>query len=57
LNKDEFSEMFKAFAKDTLVKNAENLGQDYYLRKTGSEFSQEMSRSVKVAIRDWVKKE
>lgn len=57
LNKDEFSEMFKDFAKDTLVKNAENLGQDYYLGKTGSEFSQEMSRSVKVAIRDWVKKE
>ena len=57
LNKDKFFEMFKDFAKDTLVKNAENLGQDYYLRKTGSEFSQEMSRSVKVAIRDWVKKE
>ena len=38
-------------------KNAENLGQDYYLRKTGSEFSQEMSRSVKVAIHDWIKKD
>lgn len=57
LNKDEFSEMFKNFEKETLVKNAENLGQDYYLRKTGSAFSQEMSRSVKVAIRDWIKKE
>jgi len=57
LNKDEFSEMFKNFKKETLVKNAENLGQDYYLRKTGSAFSLEMSRSVKVAIRDWIKKE
>ena len=57
LNKDEFSEMFKNYEKETLVNNAENLGQDYYLRKTGSAFSQEMSRSVKVALRDWIKKE
>ncbi|MFX1499820.1 MAG: nitroreductase family protein [Promethearchaeota archaeon] len=57
LNEDEFSEMFKNFEKNTLVEKAENLGQDYYLRKTGSAFSQEMSRSVKVAIRDWIKKD
>ncbi|MFX1468628.1 MAG: nitroreductase family protein [Promethearchaeota archaeon] len=56
-NKEDFSEMFKDFEKETLVKNAENLGQDYYLRKTGSAFSTEMSRSVKVAIQDWIKKD
>ncbi|MFX0040339.1 MAG: nitroreductase family protein [Promethearchaeota archaeon] len=56
-NKAEFFEMFQDFEKETYVKNAENLGQDYYLRKTGSEFAQEMSRSVKVAIRDWIRKE
>ncbi len=56
-NKDEFVEMFQDFEKETLVNYAENLGQDYYLRKTGSAFSQEMSRSVKVAIQDWIKKE
>jgi len=56
-NKDEFSEMFQNFEKELYVENAENLGQDYYLRKTGSEFSKEMSRSVKVALRDWVAKE
>ncbi|MFW9819358.1 MAG: nitroreductase family protein, partial [Candidatus Thorarchaeota archaeon] len=56
-NKEEFSEMFQNFKKDLYVKYAENLGQDYYFRKTGSEFSQEMSRSVKVAIHDWIKKE
>jgi nitroreductase len=56
-NKDEFSEMFQNFEKELYVENAENLGQDYYLRKTGSEFSKEMSRSVKVALRDWAKKE
>ena len=56
-NKEEFSEMFQNYEKFLLVENAENLGQDYYLRKTGSEFSQEMSRSVKVAILDWINKE
>ncbi len=56
-NKKEFSEMFHNFEKELYVENAENLGQDYYLRKTGSEFAQEMSRSVKVAIQDWIKKD
>ncbi len=55
-NKEHFAEMFQNYEKETLVENAENLGQDYYLRKTGSAFSLEMSRSVKVALRDWVKK-
>lgn len=57
LNKEEFSKMFQKYEKETYVDHAENLGQDYYLRKTGSAFSREMCRSVKVAIRDWVKKE
>lgn len=57
LDKDEFSEMFQNFEKESYVENAENLGQDYYLRKTGSDFAQEMSRSVKVALQDWVRKE
>ncbi len=56
-NKDDFTKMFQNYEKETLVKNAENLGQDYYLRKTGSAFSQEMSRSVKVALRDWTEKD
>ena len=56
LRKEDFTEMFQHFQKETLVKNAENLGQDYFLRKTGSDFAQEMSRSVKVAIQDWIKK-
>jgi nitroreductase len=56
-NKEEFTEMFKHIEREVLVKNAENLGQDYYLRKTGSDFAREMSRSVKVAIRDWTRKD
>ncbi|MHA2002813.1 MAG: nitroreductase family protein [Candidatus Thorarchaeota archaeon] len=35
-------------------KDAKNLGQGIYLRKTGSDFAAEMRRSVKVAIRDWI---
>ncbi|MFX0000922.1 MAG: nitroreductase family protein [Candidatus Hodarchaeota archaeon] len=55
-NREEFSEMFQHIERETFIKNAENLGQDYYLRKTGAAFSHEMSRSVKVAIRDWTHK-
>jgi nitroreductase len=32
---------------------AQNIGQSIYLRKTGSAFSAEMRRSVKVALKDW----
>ena len=49
--------MFQHLQNDTLVENAKNLGQHYFLRKTGSDFAQEMSRSAKVAIKDWVKKD
>ncbi|MFX1390467.1 MAG: nitroreductase family protein [Promethearchaeota archaeon] len=56
-NKGEFSVMFQEYEKEDFVENAENLGQNYYLRKTGSAFAQEMNRSVKVALQDWLKKE
>jgi hypothetical protein len=32
---------------------AENFGQFMYGRKTGSDFSKEMTRSVKVALDNW----
>ena len=56
-NEQDFSGMFQDYQKEILAKKAENLGQDYYLRKTGSDFASEMSRSVKVAIKDWIKKD
>lgn len=56
-NKEEFSEMFQHIKRKPLAKNAENIGQDYYLQKTGADFSHEMSRSVKVAIQDWTRKD
>lgn len=38
-----------------LPKNAQNLGQFMYARKTGSDFSKEMIRSVKEALKSWLK--
>jgi nitroreductase len=35
------------------LKDADNIGQVVYLRKTGASFSAEMRRSVKVALKDW----
>jgi len=36
-----------------LLKDAKNIGQVIYIRKTGAPFSAEMRRSVKVALKDW----
>lgn len=59
LNAEEFREMFSE-RNTTLVKGgnfyngAENVGQHFYLKKTGSDFFQEMRRSVKVAFKTWL---
>ncbi len=51
-----FMELMKErFKSGKLKGNAQNLGQHYYLMKTGSSFAEEMRRSVKVAISDWKK--
>ncbi len=51
----EFEKMLENhFGKRALHKDAQNIGQSIYLRKTGSDFAAEMRRSVKVAIRDWI---
>jgi len=53
-----FKEMFDHLEKDSnthLLENAENFAQHHYLRKTGADFSEEMRRSVKIALKDWVK--
>ncbi|MHA1289150.1 MAG: nitroreductase family protein [Candidatus Thorarchaeota archaeon] len=48
----EFVDRFKD--RKDLFKDAPNIGQLLYLRKTGADFSAEMRRSVKVALRDWI---
>lgn len=56
LSNDEFKDMFshieKRFSRDNSF-DAENIGQLNYARKTGSDFSKEMARSVKVALKNW----
>ncbi|NNG00757.1 MAG: nitroreductase [Desulfobacteraceae bacterium] len=54
----EFTDMFsERDQKDchgkNYLRNAVNFGQHNYLRKTGSSFSDEMRRSVKVALKSW----
>jgi len=58
LTQTDLGEMFRERETEVLKnkhyrKNVENLGQYFYLKKTGSAFTEEMRRSVKVALRDW----
>ncbi len=52
LKGDDFERMYAPFGK-TSNKDAENIGQSIYLRKTGADFSKEMIRSVKVILENW----
>jgi FMN reductase (NADPH) len=59
LSSEDFNDMFKD--KQQLVASnnafkAENFGQLMYARKTGSEFSKEMTRSVKLMLENWKNK-
>ncbi len=58
LSNAEFDDMYTEtiqtrYKTGKFMKDAQNLGQHYYLMKTGSDFSKEMVRSVKVALEDW----
>jgi nitroreductase len=56
LETEEFDAMYAGHISNQggrYLKNAENFGQHFYLKKTGSDFFQEMRRSVKVALLDW----
>jgi nitroreductase len=58
ISSEGFKEMFDHLERDSNIKfleNAENFAQHHYLRKTGADFSEEMRRSVKVVLRDWIK--
>lgn len=56
LDREELTEMFQNTDRKITEKNAQNIGQDVYLRKTGADFSKEMRRSVKAALREWLLK-
>ena len=56
LTEDELDEMFKIKEKNFVENNtfdADNFAQMFYARKTGAEFSKEMARSMRVALKKW----
>jgi len=56
LTEQDFGEMFQNVERSFNVKQAKNLGQKFYFGKLAADFSKEMRRSVKVAIKDWISK-
>jgi len=57
LSKIDFEDMMKDDPRKITVKEAENMGQQMYLGKLGMDFTVEMRRSVKVALKEWLKKD
>ena len=57
LSKDDFKDMLKNDPRKIVVKEAENMGQQLYLGKLGAKYSMEMRRSVKVALKEWLKED
>jgi len=57
LSEQNFTEMLKNDRRGMHIKDAQNMGQNLYLTKLGADYSLEMRRSVKVAIKEWIKKE
>jgi len=49
--------MLKNDRRGMRIKDAQNMGQNLYLSKLGADYALEMRRSVKVAIKEWIKKE
>ena len=57
LNERDFNEMLKSDKRKIVAKEAENMGQQLYIGKLGAEYSVEMRRSVKAALKEWLKKD
>jgi len=57
LREEDFDEMLKDDTRTINVKEAQNMGQQFYLGKIGADFSVEMRRSVKAALKEWLKKD
>ncbi|MHA1473081.1 MAG: nitroreductase family protein [Promethearchaeota archaeon] len=55
LNEKDFNEMLKDDKRKIVEKGAKNMGQQLYLGKLGADYSVEMRRSVKVALKEWLK--
>ena len=57
LSESDFGDMLKGDPRKITVKEAENMGQQMYLGKLGMDFTVEMRRSVKEALKEWLKKD
>ncbi|MBY9016657.1 MAG: nitroreductase family protein [Candidatus Lokiarchaeota archaeon] len=57
LSEENFNEMLRNDKRRIVDKEAENMGQQLYLGKLGADYSVEMRRSVKVALKEWLKKD
>lgn len=55
LSENDFKDMLKNDPRKIVVKEAENMGQQMYLGKLRADFTVEMRRSVKVALKEWLK--
>ena len=56
LSEADYKRMFKGVKRMRVVKYAENLGQQIYFEKLGTDFAKEMRRSVKAALHEWIGK-
>ena len=57
LSENDFVDMLKNDPRRIVVKEAQNMGQQLYLGKIGADFSVEMRRSVKAALKKWLENE
>lgn len=53
LSREDYTLMFQGVKRKRIIDFAENFGQQIYFEKLGANFSKEMRRSVKVAIKNW----
>ena len=54
LSKQDYMNMFQGVERKRIIDFAENFGQQIYFEKLGADFSKEMRRSVKIAIKRWI---
>ena len=55
LDKDDFEDMLKNDMRNSRIKEGENLAHITYFQKLAAEYSIEMRRSVKSALKEWLK--
>jgi len=59
LDRDDFEEMFaereKSLPQGKAMRGITNFGQNFYNRKFASDFSMEMSRSVREMVKAWIR--